>query len=335
MSEEKSITLLIEGHGLEYLRHTFRAEMVELLTFSGLPGELGISNFCPDGKPIDFAVLEKLSEIYDDVRSEEQQKDTFEDGGMHHEIRSLYARAGIHFKDAAFQVTRPVNERFFDFEEQEHDNCIKCTENPEILATRCKRPRDVMAQYMPAFGLFVVTSSVPEDLPYTLAAYPPSVENPLSDKLQFEQWKRANMHDSRPTALYWRSKIPDSSESATDFESMISERGIRLSQLVNIFRAMGYGHIRIFDPSCRAIAEVLAGRHVSNLAFKKAATAVMERLPEKPSTGFPDLRATTTKRAGKRSKRRQKNKRRNTKLGGKTFHASKKRVTKRSRVFKK
>jgi hypothetical protein len=322
MSGAKSITLLIEGHGLEHLQHKFKAEMVELLTFSGLPGELGISNFCPDGRPIDFVILEKLSEAYDDVRTEEQQEDMFNDPGLHHELRSVYSRAGIYFKDAAFQVTRPVNERYFDFEEQEHDNCRKCTDNPEMLALRCKKPRDVMSKYMPTFGLFVVTSSDPADLPYTLGAYAPRVANPIPDTAQFQEWEKANMHETPRTALYWRSKIPDSSTSAEDFEQMISEKGVRLSKLINIFRAMGYGHIRIFDPSCRAIAEVLAGRDVSNLAFKKAATAVMERLPEKPSAGIPDLRATSTKRTTPGGGRtlRKKNKTRKTKRRGSKKH---------------
>jgi hypothetical protein len=107
---------------------------------------------------------------------------------------------------------------------------------------RCIPIRDPSKIMSPEYGLTIISTEIPysprsEDYRFSLIG---------TDRIN------ANLHMTLSTRNYWRQKIPITSiESINNFDKMFDENEIYLSELLTIFRDMGYQDIFIIDPTCR------------------------------------------------------------------------------------
>jgi len=260
-----SITILIEGHGLEYLDRLLDDELrehIELLTFCGLPGEDSLSNYCIEPgrstelESVDLKVLSLLKDSYDSTQSDGEQGDIFESPEFHHDLRSKYREAHILYnEDYAFQITRPVNEKLFNFEDDEHDSCIDCIEiNP--LHGQCRKAQTRMHWKSPLKGIYIVSSSLESDEGFTLATLKNIEVSPLETN--------SNFHNPLPLVReHWLRKLGSTEEEVAVqdeeglqlFQDCVDKKQITLSGLIKLFNKMGYNKIRILDSSCRSLAK--------------------------------------------------------------------------------
>ena len=240
---ENAITILIQAHGEEshYLGHNLD---VNLLSFCGYPGEYG-SMEIKDGKSLDVEATKYISSLY---KSAQPQSELYSQVAL--PVRDIYADFGIKYKDAGFVYINPSHEREFSFEPREHENCEICVNNinPKTQ-TKYKKCRQRSIKYCPNYGVTIVASSDPEDLPYTLQYEGNSVED------QIIKSTIANGNDI--TNAYWLDQILDSRainkfQLKHDFNEIIKSKQTYLTKLVAIFKGLRFKNIYILDPSCRA-----------------------------------------------------------------------------------
>jgi hypothetical protein len=237
---DQAITLLIEGHGKEDLNVKFdNDKTVELLSFVGKPGELGIMKLCKkyQYKPIDIVVLNTLHHYYNRQDNEnmnnKEQNDLFHEMGR--ELPAVYENCGIQYKDG-FTFTWPVLEREFIFEPAPHENCRLCKDNNcSSKSVRCLPERNINKICCPEYGLTVVSSSFKEDIPFTLGG-------PTNRTM-------ANINMYLPAKDYWKSRASNETKYLVD--QIYNEKYIHLTDLYLLFKSMGFNHIYIYDPTCR------------------------------------------------------------------------------------
>lgn len=296
--DENTITILIQAHGEELARHLPYDEHVQLLSFCGYPGEYGNMEI-KNGKSLDVEATKYISNLYKPKSTSARNKKSVRKNPQTQSelysqvalpVRDLYSDFGIKYKDDGFVYTNPSNEREFSFEPTDHENCEICinTINPKTK-TNYKTCRQRSIKYCPNYGVAVVSSSDPADLPYTLQ-YTGTDPN-ISVEDQIINSTIANGNDIANT--HWLNKLEalKSSEKAKLiylFNFMIRNKGIHLTSIISIFKGLGFTKIYILDPSCRA--QPLSFDHekitrnnrtkkqnaeYANILFKNAATRIM------------------------------------------------------------
>ena len=163
-----------------------------------------------------------------------------------------------------YEVYTPRHERFFSLKPNKHENCAhneQCSKG-ERRCIPLKRDK----QYVPDYGVFIVSSSKEEDNKFSLMRKPQSTDtkNPI---------ELANINEHLSTREYWRNRLVDGinkfkdhfkDDFETEFENhmlylydrlLVEEREITLYDIIIIFTVMGFDEIHIIDPSCRTIVE--------------------------------------------------------------------------------
>lgn len=256
----KAITLLIEAHGDEDLDIEVNVPRVNLLSFSGKPGELGNFGMIGD-KSLELYILRFLRHMYLDKSNAEQQKRVYENDALTDGLRSLFETAGKPYPGGGFVRTYPVRQRTFYFKPNRHEDCRRCkrvkkfieytdgtTDTNPVYAKVCIPNRKLTSRDCPVYGLIVVASSEEVDKQFTLERTEGEDVVPLSS---------SNLHMNNSAMLYWSQKIDKSRfpKASLAFKHMIENRNISLTELSKIFEAMGYTDIYIIDPTCRAVVQ--------------------------------------------------------------------------------
>jgi hypothetical protein len=248
LMESNPITLIIQAHGSEDLNVGLIANRVQLLSVSGAPNESGIMSFCKDknGKvsSLDTNVMKMLKNAYS-KRGSIFQHFMFNDILINKDdppgiLEQEYENCGIIFdKNGGFKPTQPFSERRFYFRPNPHEDCERCIYGEgSAKCERCIPIRDPDKKMSSEYGLTIICTDIPDDNPNTLAGMRNRID--------------ANLHKTPSTRTYWRNKIPrTSTQSITNFDNMFDTTEINLSELLTIFREMGYVDIYIIDPTCR------------------------------------------------------------------------------------
>ena len=265
----KSITLFLEAHGDEKLSTRVNVPRVKLLSFSGKPGELGDFGEI-NGVSLEIHILQFLRSLY----SQNDQKTVYDNEELLRGLRSLYTdKAGKGYTNGGFVRTTPKNQRNFYFQPNEHEDCRLCNDLPvtdPFYRQICLPIRDSKTKLCPVYGLIVVASSDEDDSQFTLIR-----DNIIDDSI--ESLSSSNLHMSLSAQKYWYSKIDKVKFpiAAGMFTKMINDKNVSLTELSQIFQAMGYTDIYILDPSCRDTRDTSTNTKTST--FKTAALSVMER----------------------------------------------------------
>jgi len=255
---DNSITLFIQGHGSEYISHPLLSEQnIQLLSFVGMPGVGGQMMFCEyNDKPIDINTIELLNKTYsteyNNVGNLNNQSQSRLFDILPNIIKKMYEDCDIIYTKG-FSKIWPRWERYFSFKPSEHENCRLCT-NPDYykkdennsnnsnnfvkncIAGRCLPERNISNLCCPEYGLSVVASSFSKDMPFTLASK------------NTNNRREANINMTLSTKEYWKSRTQ--SEKAL-VDQIFNEKYIFLSQLITLFKSMGFKYIYILDPTCR------------------------------------------------------------------------------------
>jgi hypothetical protein len=254
---EETVTLFIQGHGSEYISHPLKNEPnVQLLSFVGMPGVLGQMVFCEhNDKPIDINIIEYLNKIYSKTYGTngnlnfQSQLSVF--NLLPDLLKKLYEECDIIYTKG-FSKIWPRWERYFSFKPGEHENCRLCTVTNDLNKEnnssnlgkdcirnpgRCLPERNISNLCCPEYGLTIVASSFQEDIPFTLA------------NKNVNRRTEANMNMSLSTKEYWKSRTPTHKEFV---DQIFNEKYIFLSQLITLFKSMGFKYIYLLDPTCRS-----------------------------------------------------------------------------------
>lgn len=252
---DEAVTLFIQGHGSEYITHPLKNEPnVQLLSFVGMPGVLGQMVFCEhNDKPIDINIIEFLNKNYsksfgiNGISNNQYQIQMFNQ--LPNLLKNLYEQCDIIYTNG-FSKIWPRWERYFSFKPGQHENCRLCTvpdyfnkENnlnnlgKNCTIGRCLPERNVSNICCPEYGLTVVASSFQDDIPFTLASK------------NINQRTESNMNMSLSTKDYWKSRTPDQK---LLIDQIYNEKYIFLSQLITLFKSMGFKYIYLLDPTCRS-----------------------------------------------------------------------------------
>jgi hypothetical protein len=246
--ESNPITLIIQGHGSENTDIGLIANRVQLLSVSGAPGEYGLMGICNHNNiPLDINVMDRLKDTYSDPGLQSMSHHIMFNEILGYVLEDEYTKCNIFFeKNGGFTLTQPISERTFYFKPNPHENCEKCIYGEgSNKCERCIPIRKDERKQSPEYGLTIIST----EIPYTQT----------SDEYRFSlignDRKKANLHMNLTTRNYWKQKIPITSiESINNFEKMFHENEIDLSELLTIFRDMGYQDIYIIDPTCRDCA---------------------------------------------------------------------------------
>ena len=253
---EETVTLFIQGHGSEYISHPLRSEQnVQLLSFVGMPGIVGQMVFCEyNDKPIDINTIELLNKTYSNeynkVGNLNNQSQLILFDILPDILKKMYEDCDIIYTKG-FSKIWPRWERYFSFKPSEHENCRLCT-NPDYYkkdennsnnfvksctAGRCLPERNISNLCCPEYGLSIVASSFSKDMPFTLASK------------NVNSRREANINMTLSTKEYWKSRTQ--TEKAL-VDQIFNEKYIFLSQVITLFKSMGFKYIYILDPTCRS-----------------------------------------------------------------------------------
>lgn len=227
-----SVTIIIEGHGAEHLGERLEyIQNVNLLSFCGMPGELGImKGFGEDS--ISIATISKLGSHYNEFLYGEGKDDPYMNNqiGLFESspkmLDTLFKSNGLLFP-CGFKMTNPVSERTFYLRPNPGENVRK--------SGRCER--DSKKMHCPEYGITIIASSEKEDKPFTLA----SLKSPSPSHR-----RQMNLLLSPSTLEYWNQRSGLILKPILELNPHIT-----LSQIINIFVAMGFDNIYIHDPTCR------------------------------------------------------------------------------------
>jgi len=257
-----SVTIFIQGHGSQEAYPIKRDAGLQLLSFCGFAGEFGRMGECPNGNPVDIEVVNRIMDFY---------RFDLEQAEMYPQIKSpltkLYKDCGIEFRKDGFNYTYPKYERFFQLEPNDHENCRACIRD---FKGRCLEKR-TRTKLCPEYGITVVKSSEDEDFEYTL----------VSKTEQTRQ--QANLDITERCRTYWKAKAIRNAPALNReinriFSKIYTDKSVLLTELLTIFRAMGFTNIYILDPTCRSSEE--------NRGFKNAAIGLLENMKPKNQSGW-------------------------------------------------
>ena len=312
-TEKKSITLLIQAHGgiIDGPRiPIWLAQDCKILSITGGIGLAGImKRDCPtsimgsisskngveilpsltvDGQQLDMMALSYVQQVYSHINklppigvSNEKSNLSFDI--VHKNIPDIYKNCGVtKFRGSKiptipFRVLTPTQDKTYWLYPNEHEDCVfrgKCTR----LGCEVLEKRD---QICPYYGIYVVYSSIPEDINYTLCGTKldhtnynlnimsgSATKEYWSNKLEQHMTKKTEIaavsHDlsNIATSMSKQGGIMTLYEQLTRFldddlpiaEQMVMENPlptITLRQLLEIFKiGMGYDEVIIIDPSC-------------------------------------------------------------------------------------
>ena len=260
----KTITLLLEAHGIEDLDTAIIAPKIELLSFTGKTGELGDFGII-DNVSLEISILNLLRDLYSS--QSQNQESVYNSENLVTSLRLLYKKTEINYKNGGFSRTYPRNQRFFSFEPNPHEDCRKCNNVDKadpIYAKICIPNRNSEIKPCPVYGVVVVASSDIADLQFTLASTAASTNIKLLSL--------SNLHMNKSAENYWFQKITNDS-AQKKFQNMIQNNEVSLTNLSQIFEAMGYTKIYILDPSCRG------NDIIHNSKFKSATYSIIEKKP--------------------------------------------------------
>ena len=232
---------------------------VELLSFVGIPGELGTMKLCKkyNNKSIDLVVIDFLHNQYKNYNALDNEDQNNMLQFTAEQLPSIYKNCGIIY-DKGFSITWPRLEREFFFEPNDHENCRLCSELPEnnittntlsikdirnnsnsvpnnCLYGRCLPERKKSNICCPEYGLSIISSSFSQDSAFTLSG--------VNDRV------KSNLNISLSTKDYWKGRAAIPYKYLID--QIYNEKYIHLTDLTLLFKSMGFKNIYIYDPTCR------------------------------------------------------------------------------------
>ena len=255
---DKAVTLYIQGHGSENIKIPFYNNgNVKLLSFVGTPGATGMMDICEyyDNQPIDKIVIHFLKKNMEEHFPNQFSLNNYEQSTFFSDskdyLKKIFENCNIHYENG-FTETYPVSERYFYFEPsiEDHENCRLCS-NPACFEEkvkrlelknltcpkRCLEERDKNKLFCPEYGLFIVSSSFPEDKRFTLAGN------------SFEERLNANINMKLSNKTYWKGRASKEYKGLVD--KIYDKKEITLTELSLLFYSMGFEYIYILDPTCR------------------------------------------------------------------------------------
>jgi len=260
-----SVTIFIQGHGLQEYDTISKDQDVNLLSFCGYPGDVGRMAICPNGKSIDIEAINKIMACYKSPNTQDEIYKTLETP-----LEKLYRNCGIKFRKGGFNYTFPKYQRYFQLKPNPHENCRVCEEYGQ---GRCLNLRE-RDRYCPEYGITVVKSSNDQDYSYTLVSKNEDTRS------------RANLDINEASRNYWHKKATNNAPALSEkleqiFNDIYVEQYVSLTDLITYFRAMGFRTIYIIDPTCRSLEE--------SSKLKNAGVAVIERMNPTKQNAFSSL----------------------------------------------
>lgn len=245
--QQKRVTILIEGHGDEDIQQEFpeyKNKTIRLMSFcgrSGDSGEMRLIQTDTGQKSLDTEKLNYLQTLYQNYN-----KDLFLDSAEG--LRELYKSFGVRYDETntgGFTITTPVRNRSFNLEPNPHENCRVCIERGADMCL----PKRIKNQGCSEYGIIVLHSTIPEDLPFTLVGRSGS----------FPRDTYGNLNESQPTMEYWTGKVLSNPNIDRELKTqlitkILSKKNVPLTLIVLFFIAAGFDYVDIYDPTCRAFS---------------------------------------------------------------------------------
>lgn len=223
-----SVTLYIQGHGLEMLEIPLPVygQSVQLLSFSGEVFVNGLMQICEkSGKSIDDEVIDTIQSYYLE-NPHITQSSIFKQ--FPKILKDMYTDCDIRF-EKGFRITFPHNEREFHLKPNEGED----------------------SSFVSEYGFTVVASSDPNDNEYTLQGSP------------HKQTKELNWQMTHSNFFYWINKATTMPRAKMEEykKLFLKDKIIYLSNIIDLFLSIGFDKIYIYDPTCRHANHVLRSVH--------------------------------------------------------------------------
>jgi hypothetical protein len=144
-----------------------------------------------------------------------------------------------------------------------HENCDKCVKTGQSVCTQLP-PDQILS---PEYGITVIESSEPEDAEFTLKGITlqnPDIKDPESHLRQIVNWNYYyDGERTLETYMYWANKalanaktVEEYYEAKRLYYSIMGwnedKNYVQLSEIVRLFKIMGFTNIYIIDNSCRS-----------------------------------------------------------------------------------
>lgn len=286
--QEKSITLLVQAHGLTTIsaegpvprsKHS-SLHNVKVLSIVGrelIQGEMGLT-FDPryNGLTTDAMVGTKLWEVY-----RHPSRVTFTKNKSYYDsklveasrvIKELNETARIKFPEGYLIEENPVLSRTYFFEPNDHEDHRLCIEKGDAICTTARLGAGIV--WCPFYGLFVLDATDPgNDLDsHTIAsmsASPTSTLPPATLQSRFnttpEGFKNIGLRNvlREDQLAFWEGRItahlgvtvppnPKCEEIIQLLREGRVDKQLSLEDIVTIFQeGMGYTHVFVIDPTCK------------------------------------------------------------------------------------
>jgi hypothetical protein len=310
----KVVTLYLQAHGEQGsdeidniigLQGNLDLKNVNLLSFCGFPGFIGETNTKCSGYndyATDIWTMDNLKYLYRERKETEIKENRIIPKSYQWNILSEIAdilRIGfktecdIEYPGYGFRQTLPRSERLFKYFPTEHENCIKCLGAKDDSTCEYIEESDVNKHHCPEYGIVVIESSEIDDMEFTLI-----------NSTEYTT-KELNLRSIDSNA-YWHSKAINGIEILkqkyiqekrqktkainrltnkintffTDIIKPESEKpSSTLTEILQAFSIMGFTHIIILDPTCRAIERYISkkGDYDQMAAFKHPVSIDIQR----------------------------------------------------------
>jgi hypothetical protein len=279
---QRTATIFIQGHGNEYWYGTNKIMLdkhnmhIQSIPFSGIPGESGLMNICPDDEPVDIKALNSIRKLYNDTLKHHSQLYKF------HKVSSVlkneYENCGIHYNyRGGFSIITPVYEKQFILNPSPHENCRICvTKGSKYCRTEYQSKKKC-----PEYGITVVDSNNPDDFAYTLVG---------SDRPRYDlNWSNTKSDVFK----YWCERVIMNTTSDEELDIIIQilyrieiEKTVFLSDILYLFYKLGYTDLYVLDPTCRT-----CNGEIVNKTLKYHASRIMADIKERKHSKTEKKRA--------------------------------------------
>lgn len=361
------VTIYIQAHGFiltgKYISPDISSHS-QILSFTGGIGRSGImKRNCQgvdinppegidipvihiDGAQLDVMALSYAQQVYTHINEnptiDENTKSQMSFDAVVRGMPEVYSNCGVvrfphpktntrQIHDDPFVVIPALQDKLYQMYPKEHEDCVNSSECRRN-ADECEL-LDKSKQICPYYGVCMVYSTNPEDIPYTLAGeqsqdgndiivnlnseeshYEGTTEywenkinrhweNKITEEMTTTTKKRLEGERDKIIRLYRKMTLILESYTPTSQKIIMEEKlpEIKLSEILEIFiNGMGYDKINIIDPSCDTCQY--------SFPFKLAAHNILRTV----RSNTHDRKRSKTTRGGKKITKKRKSKKRKT-----------------------
>ena len=184
----------------------------------------------------------------------------------------------------SYSTTIPISERYFSLKpgkNETYDTCRNINGEPILIKNRNN-------QFCPEYGIFVIASTNPEDNGYTLVTSEDEIHkknlkllkslDTTDENKEILIREKSNINSNKDTIEHWRKRAYNSRDNYSNqvfingkrvthneaMDAIISkifyEKKILLTDLVYLFKSMGFDKIYILDPTCRTSQTIISSK---------------------------------------------------------------------------